>query len=142
VCGFASFEGALADEVGQHLVHRTDDVRQKASGGGGGVDALLEHHQVEAALIEQCGAELATVEGITSQPVFTPAAPVCALDDRDDPRCPRCNGKTIIDAGCGEALVIGQHDIGVQQLTMQLNIRSRQVRRTLDFSLDPPANFE
>jgi hypothetical protein len=58
--GFQAFEGAFADEVGGHLVHGGDDVEQEPSGRGGGVDALFEHDQVDAALVE-CGGEFGHV---------------------------------------------------------------------------------
>jgi hypothetical protein len=52
---FQAFEGAFADQVRGHFVHRGDDVKQEPSGRGGGVDALLEHGQVDTALVELGG---------------------------------------------------------------------------------------
>ena len=53
--GFQALAGAFGDEVGEHLVHRGQDVEGEPPGRGGGVDALLEHDQVDPALLEQRG---------------------------------------------------------------------------------------
>ncbi|HEY3690704.1 MAG TPA: hypothetical protein VGL46_10410 [Pseudonocardiaceae bacterium] len=53
--GFQALDGALADEIRQHLVHRADDMEQEPTGWGGGVDALLEHDQVHLAFGERRG---------------------------------------------------------------------------------------
>jgi hypothetical protein len=53
--GLEAFEGAFADEVGEELVHRGEHVEREPPDRGGGVDALLEHHQFDAALVQLRG---------------------------------------------------------------------------------------
>ena len=53
--GFQALPGALADQVGEHLVHSGEHVEGEPPGRGGGVDALFEHHQVDPALVQVRG---------------------------------------------------------------------------------------
>ncbi len=68
--GGQAFFGALGDEVGQHLIHRGQHVEGEPAGHGGGVDALLEHDQVDAALGQEGGdaGEVAYRTGHPGQP--------------------------------------------------------------------------
>jgi hypothetical protein len=68
--GFQAFAGAFGDEVGEHLVHRGEHVEGEPPSRGGGVDALLEHDQVEPAVGQERGGlgEVAHRAGHPGQP--------------------------------------------------------------------------
>jgi len=68
--GFQALAGAFGDEVGEHLVHRGQDVEGEPAGRGGGVDALLEHDQVDPAVGQERGGlgEVAHRAGHPGQP--------------------------------------------------------------------------
>jgi hypothetical protein len=53
--GFQALAGAFRDEVGEHLVHGGEHVEGEPAGRGRGVDALLEHDQVDPAFGQERG---------------------------------------------------------------------------------------
>ena len=65
--GCQALEGGLRDQVGEHLVLGRQDVEQEPAGRGRGVDPLVQHHQIDPALVQLPG-QLGEVAHRAGQP--------------------------------------------------------------------------